>query len=620
MTQLFIAGIEAVLPQSFSVTVKRENPFFTKSGEYTYDCTLRLDNTANLQLYGFLNRLNKSDSVQTNRTAQLMADGHVYCRGTEVITKWTEQTVSIQIVSGESELNFFIGQDRKIEDLDLGSITGTVRSGAGLYPAADYCETPIRLATGEILNDPFGGHRATAPWTTTDERPQPYLCALIRRIVSALGYTIGVNQLENTQFKNLFLVNTVQTIEYAKMLPGWTVKDFLEEVEKLTGCVFITDNTNPASPQCDIVLKTVFYQDARQLPLANVTDSYETEVVDGNGSDAEFTASDVNYDLPDNYWTKMMKLPDGFLESAEVVDYADLATLMASEFNTEVVKHDLSTGRYYINVTREYEVRDGAQVTTQTDSFTVEVNQFRNLDRANSTSELELKITPAPMAYIGKHNFEMIVLGGNNGYKSTAGTFGNFGGSDSSSSEESNDGDTAEAESTIQSFEKKESATVDLYCAFGCSIPMSVGTGITMAYTDANHAKIQRTLYPWDDSVYDPLLILLEGSLRLQDLDSDYYQGGYQIDTAHAVTFETFDPNSIDVRQVYVIKNRRYVVRDAEETITAEGRQKKWKLTCYPIDISDTAIENRWVLTRGVWDDGGAWLDDGRWNDTDPLS
>ena len=57
------------------------------------------------------------------------------------------------------------------------------------------------------------------------------------------------------------------------------------------------------------------------------------------------------------------------------------------------------------------------------------------------------------------------------------------------------------------------------------------------------------------------------------------------------------------------------MVRDVEETLTAEGRQKRWKLTCYPITITDTALENRWVLTDSVWDDGGAWLDDGRWLD-----
>lgn len=84
------------------------------------------------------------------------------------------------------------------------------------------------------------------------------------------------------------------------------------------------------------------------------------------------------------------------------------------------------------------------------------------------------------------------------------------------------------------------------------------------------------------------------------------------------MTFETYDPNVINVRQVYVILNRRFVVRDVEEVINNEGRQQKWKLTCYPITISDEALAKRWVLTHGVWDDGAAWLDDGRWND-DPC-
>ena len=101
----------------------------------------------------------------------------------------------------------------------------------------------------------------------------------------------------------------------------------------------------------------------------------------------------------------------------------------------------------------------------------------------------------------------------------------------------------------------------------------------------------------------------------LKHIDEEIYSNGYQIDTRHAITFETYDPNVIDVRQVYVVMNKRFVCRDVEEVITADGRQGKWKGTFYPIYISDEALEKRWVLTHGVWDDHAAWLDDGRWND-----
>ena len=601
MTQLLIAGVEVTLPQNFTVTVKRENSFFTKNGEYTYDCTLRLDNPTNRTLYGFLQRLNKTDQLDTKRTAVLITDGHVYARGTEIITRWTQESVTIQIVSGESELNYFIGQDQKIEELDLGEIETTVTSinPTDSFPDVEFCLPTIRSQSGYVYNRYVRGHIMAGRRTGntiipgSDLRPQPYLCALLRRLMEALGYTVTENHLENTQFKNLFLVNTIFTTEYAKMLPGWTVKDFLTEVERLTGVVFITDNLNKT---CAILLKTQFYTNARQFTVRNVVDAYEAESQDDDSREAEFTTSDVSYDMPDSYWSKIMQLPEGYLEAADIEEF-DFVNIDTAISDFKKVYKDRVTGRYYIKVSREYEVQQ--QNTTATDTFRIELNQYGNLDREDTDSTLELKIVPAPMAWLGMVGCEVVDIGTSDGYKSY--------GEESAQTEESTESEGAEGD--IRSFEKKEAAAIDLYCAFHNGSVL--GNNTPVAYTDAYHALIQALLYPMIvDAILGP-----EGSLRLKDLNDSYYQGGYEIDTRHAITFETYDPNVIDPRQVYVIRNRRYVVRDVEETITTEGRQKKWKLTCYPITITDTAIENRWVLTDGVWDDGGAWLDDGRWND-----
>ncbi len=601
MTQLLIAGVEVTLPQNFTVTVKRENSFFTKNGEYTYDCTLRLDNPTNRTLYGFLQRLNKNDQLDTKRTAVLIADGHVYARGTEIITRWTQESVTIQIVSGESELNYFIGQDQKIEELDLGEIETTVTliSPTDSFPDVEFCLPTIRSQSGHVYNRYIRGHIMAGRHTGntiipgSELRPQPYLCALLRRLMEALGYTVTENHLEDTQFKNLFLVNTIFTTEYAKMLPGWTVKDFLIEVERLTGVVFITDNLNKT---CAILLKTQFYANARQFTVRNVVDAYEAESQDDDSREAEFTTSDVSYDMPDSYWSKIVQLPEGYLEAADIEEF-DFVNIDTAISDFKKVYKDRVTGRYYIKVSREYEVQQ--QNTTATDTFRIELNQYGNLDREDTDSTLELKIVPAPMAWLGMVGCEVVDIGTSDGYKSY--------GEESTQTEESTESDSAEGD--IRSFEKKEAAAIDLYCAFHNGSVL--GNNTPVAYTDAYHALIQALLYPMIvDAILGP-----EGSLRLKDLNDSYYQGGYEIDTRHAITFETYDPNVIDPRQVYVIRNRRYVVRDIEETITTEGRQKKWKLTCYPITITDTAIENRWVLTDGVWDDGGAWLDDGRWND-----
>ena len=633
MTQLIIAGVETVLPQSFSVTVKRENSFFTKSGEYTYDCTLRLDNPVNQQLYGFLHRLNRAadgSPVGTRRTAILMADGRVYCRGTEVVTKWTDQTVSIQIVSGESELNYFVGQEQKIEDLNLGSV-GTIEdewldNRTPVYMNADYCLPTIRNTNGQYLN----------MWTTGQESenendenyhtyirvrnimPQPYLCSLVERILKALGYNLAnnyspVNHLRNTPFNKLFLVNTSSNTEYAKMLPGWTVKDFLTEVEKLCGIVFVTDNTDMENLKCDILLKTIFYQDARQIPLKDVIDAYELKVDSEDSRETEFTASDVSYEIPEHRWANLMKLPEGILESAETLEFDNFSELLSSatqhDYNETTILLDTSTGRRYINCMRyPAHVIDSEDLRAK---YLFEVDSFCDLDRENNSSTLQLKITPAPMAMLRPGKIEIIDLGAEDGFMMPVAS----GGDSSDESEEKT------FEEAIRDYKEEQSETVDLYCAF-CSNTAPLGTMMgsvvePVAYTDSYHIQMQSLMF-FPTRYYPAFhgeISVPTASLRLADLDADYYQGGYQIDTAHAVTFQTFDPNHIDVRQVYVIGNKRYVVRDVEETITAEGRQPMWRVTCYPIRITDEAIENRWILTRGVWDDGGAWLDDGRWND-----
>jgi len=626
MTQLLIADTEVVLPQNFSTTIKRENSFFTKSGEYSYDITLRLDNPVNLMLYGFLNRTNKSGQLDTDRTAVLTVDGRVYCRGREVITRWTEQSVSIQIVSGESELNYFIGQDRKVEELDLGEVKSddecvwpVVRTAAKAY---------INVSRTWVRDSYLRGHY-THTWT--HDVPSPYLYDLLERIIRALGYTIGTNQLTETDMKHLFLLNTVRTRQYARMVPGWTVSDLLQEVEKLTGVVFIIDNLKKT---CDIILKTRFYLGARQLPLNDVVDAYEAEVTDGDGGDTDFTASNVSYDLPSHRWANLMRLPEG-LPTLEKRGYNSLRELVRDAWagieggdreaqekkaSEPVILVDNSTGRAFIRMFRMTEVQRTGYTFTLSEAHLAEVDQMADLKRDETASTMELKITPAPMVHflqIGA-GMELIDLCSEDGFFE----FHDYGmtgeesedGADEDQELNEGDGDSL-IEDTIRQAEKKESSAGDLYCAFYHG---DLWNGMPVVYTDSYHVAIAGILtgFNGSHSTYNPGQP--EGSLRLKDLEDTYYQGGYEIDTRHAMTFETFDPNVIDPRQVYVIRNRRYVVRDVEETINAEGRVRLWKLTCYPIKISDEAIEKRWVLTKGVWDDGAAWLDDGRWNDSNP--
>ena len=471
-TQLIIDGVEVVLPAGFATTVKRENSFFTKNGEYTYDCSLSLDNDTNRRLYGFLQRLNKTEAVRTKRSAVLMADGKVYCRGTEVITGWTDEEVSVQIVAGNSELNYFIGDSLKIEFLDMGEIQGdiiTPFSQANIgsnptYPTVDYCLPTVYDQTanvyynlyiargfyGEALpklieytGDPIsrdeGSDYVHNAEVNQQLRPQPFLCAIIRRLIQALGYTIGENQLEQTQFRKLFIVNTRNTKKYAEMLSGWTVQDFLEEVENLCNICFLVDNIER---KVDILQKSVYYANCRIVPLQNVVDEYNMEVQED--SDAEWSNADISYDLPDNAVYRKLRLNKDLKSSATIKSYPSFpfnVGRVINAYSSHVIYKDTSTGRLYLMrrapkdsdfYKNEGDVLQPVFAGTYPNMNVVlldstalnpyflswrtlaqeeaieygnapayeELDQLADLEREGSSGTLELKLKPAPMALL----------------------------------------------------------------------------------------------------------------------------------------------------------------------------------------------------------------------------
>ena len=104
-------------------------------------------------------------------------------------------------------------------------------------------------------------------------------------------------------------------------------------------------------------------------------------------------------------------------------------------------------------------------------------------------------------------------------------------------------------------------------------------------------------------------------TLALKALNKLFYEGQYDIDFDKAIKIQTHDPNVYDTRSVFEIRNKRYICKDMEFTLDANGRKGAWTGTFYPIHISDTEADARWILTDGKWRDGGVWLDNGRWLD-----
>ena len=619
MTQLYIDGTEVILPADFTCSIKRENSFFTKNGEYTYDATLKLDNLTNRELYP-IQRLQNARTIKDNRSAVLIADGHVYCSGTEVITAWTESTVTIQIVSGNSELNYFIGQDLSIKWLTkMGSInestlysdTVVTKNGAvqsAVYPDIDYCLPMIyNETTGLMMNEyRCSGSTPTLYSGADNLRAQPYVCAIIRRIINALGYTITLNQLESTPYRFAIFINYIATLNYYEMFGSMTVKELLEEIENWLNIVFVVDNHQRT---CKIYIKASYYVNSVQRVVRDVIDEYEVEV--NEEEKTEHSQSNIKYVLPDTAYYKLTKLPDKAKAAMKVQTYDDIDSLHETMLHLtdaqKIMGKDTSTGRTYMKWAAN-------KISDWNRPGIAECDQWRNLTRTNAENEIEINIAPAPYALHNisnvtdpktSYNRVMVV--------SIADTTDTDGEKTSTDTTGTDDGTLEDYISGLT--EESESGTkIQLYAAMYNGWHLFSLGALPTTYTDAYHAwnvegfTIQGGL---KDGVYDFFL----GSLRLEDIDKELYSGAYQVSTKLGITVESYDPNMYDVHGIFIIDNKRYICSCIEETILATGRQKKWKGTFYPIALSDTAATSGWVLNDGNWDDGGVWIDDGRWND-----
>lgn len=614
MTELIINGVRAVLSSDFAVTVKQENPFVTKNGEYTYDCTISLLNPINANLYSFLQRINKREAFATDRRVILIADNRVYCDGTEVITKWTDTKVTIQIVSGNSQFNYFIGSDKKISELDLGSATvdaTTVNKAVYDFESLGYAFPPFKIGDTSYnvykLGEENSGKSYIGNTIDTDYtwRAIPFLNTMLVKIITALGYTVKSNMLTESEYRLLMLFHAQDTIEFAKMFPGWTCKEFFEEVENLFNIVFYI---NYKTKEVEIVTQAKFYSTAGMVHIKDVKDAYEMDIETSDDSEnKEHTTSNIGYDLPDTTYYNYRRLPKSIIEMAtkKSLTYNDFNAYVQS--NTDygmMLDTDPTDGRKYV----AYLSSDGKT------KYIEQVDQFPDLIQDDSKTDLDITLSIIP-ANLTKGYFNY-VAGGTSGTSLFAFTY-NMPVLDEPSTTTSSTTTPTSLYDWISSgnYDKTEESKSIIQAGLYYGPIYYRG----MSYN--GHWVAYPQVYTWEPSVANEFVMKdwimkeLSAAMDLQTISKEFYIEGYDINRLHKLTIESYDVNIYDPRLIFEIKNKRYICESIEYALDSKGRKGTWKGIFYPVEISDTDAEHLWILADGKWRDNGVWLDNGRWLD-----
>lgn len=457
MIKLLIDGSEVRLAADISLEFYDRNPFFTSEGQHTLDIDISLADPVNAAIYNAMHRIDVVRRPQ-NRQAVLYCEKGIIIKGTEIILEVDERSAKIQIVSGNSEFNYLNGSDRYLHDLALGSVDNLTEETArqslyNHYPQCDYVCAPVvakakiygagcnELASSSIIynqiNEPAKATSVTLKSGAT-LCPQPYLAAIISRVVKALGYTRGADAIaDNAELSKLILIHGYQTTQYAEMLENWTVADFVSEVEHLCGVCFVVDNN---AKRIDILKLDNYYKSAEceQIDqgdiIGDINKQYDQEPPDN------LVYHNVSYKFPDTNFYKFYALDPDFAKRITYVRCFDKAQSQPYPiwyFELYNIWYQITGGDKldtrgeppqtikdaYHQMTAYHDgsfyTEDGTMIVTRIPlefPFVVRsinsentclamVNQFGPRVDEASDDKMELKIVPAEMAFARLHDY-----------------------------------------------------------------------------------------------------------------------------------------------------------------------------------------------------------------------
>lgn len=423
MTELYINGQLAVLPDDLNFTLASENPYFTRSSSYSLDIELPMP--ANYTIFRHINRLDVTKK-KTILPAMLIVDGRCLLDGSTILLSIEETLVKVQLVSGNAEFNLLTNDDIYVDELDLGSdLTPVVGSPIGgflsasemvkYYGAVDQVESvwlPVfyQEVKQENLNNNAQYEDGTNKFLPCPEYLrtciQPYLITVIKKVVEHFGYTLDASFFDNNFLRNVYICSAVASLGISGALPHWTVSEFFDELEKFLGAITIVDEHTKVVRFAG--LNDYFsFSGKEEINKNSILREFSVEIED-NKDDKDISSGNVGYDLPsvtdDGFW----RLDKDLIEAAQKAEYNTYNELVQA-YNAMTDENKKKTlfivgKRYYIN----YNEGDKNKLR--------EVNLYADLIRDPESEEsASLRIVPAKIVQydIGtytflSHNFDYV--------------------------------------------------------------------------------------------------------------------------------------------------------------------------------------------------------------------
>ncbi|MBD8349333.1 hypothetical protein [Dysgonomonas sp. HGC4] len=600
-TELYIDNQLVILEEDFSFPLLEENPVYTKDSQYTYDISISLLKAVNAKVYQYINRNNIDNEIPTKRRAILIINGRVYLNGTEKIMDISEKEVMIQLLSGNSEMNFVIGGKLNLRNLNLGKAALFVPDPEAesdlldvakqvldslqfSYPQRDWHLLPYHAdyEPYEDIIGVFGNKYYINDYITPGKRapyyfpafsgqvPQPYFCFIIKEVIAAIGYKLIYNAIEEHEvLKNMYIVHGMQTLEFAKMLPSWTVNDFLSKIEFQFDCVFVV-NSNTREVQ---LLYNHNTQKNREMVTLKTID--ELKITEDEDNNLDIRIANVGYSLDSDEYYAFMNMDSRIMEKAAargtIVTYYTLTHLY------NLVQDDTDTKRFekiFTNILKyDYFIafRTGKTVNGKEEVIPRRVNSFIPLMNNPKSTELdhEFDIIPASMVTTTQYRGDVQPVDWLQ--LPVAGNYDPLFSYDGSPSYDDEFDIQSLVEGDMELSDDKSNYT---------KMRLAVYTGLSEL--DLVEPNTSKATFPiaWVESLAEYFektkIIRYFGPVggdpfRLKNLNRDIYSQAISIDTTRPYKYLFELEDNIDIRSDFIINNKRFVCFKIEREVTQTG-------------------------------------------------
>lgn len=587
-TVLYLNDTQVYPDGQQSIKLTKENPYFTQSDSYTLDVTLPMGIKENRNFFRNINRIERSKNVERMK-CRLLVDNRPLLDGSAKITQISEQEVKVQLLGGNSEINFLSDDEKNyIDNLDLGVITKSDQAGNVTYSISKN----IRYRTSEILDETAGIRKSCWQFGLVD---------ITKEIFRVFGLEVTECTIDKSPWNEIYVASAKSTNNVAHVLPHWSLRTFVDELCKFFNVSVVIDQEHKTARIKD---NPTFFSSRESIEIVSV-DEYTVEL--NEDSDAHALAADnLRFDMSGSEHHDYDMIPDSVRENGITDTFASRA---AAEAAWSAATDDDKKGRIYACPEGKYTgwLHDYTDIGGEEEKLVfTQIDVFAPLVRnPDSDNETELKICPVAFGEIEtEYSYG---FGGFNGQQGTIYTntwkehipamqnpTGNdiaisaFGGS--------RNGDSSEYEATIQEYIEGESSIekedkedrlqvmfmddVKQPCYYhngarNTDEELSIDAGFTdYLYKKAHKTGTQHS--PW--------------SLSLNKCEATYYLGQlhengftFNLDAKYCIKF--LAKEMPDQTKVFVIRNKRYGCEKIEAQVDSQGMQQL--MTGYFYEMKD---------------------------------